>query len=176
MAIKVSIDQWVVVSKSRTDLFTDNLNGCVAIAVESDQQIALTHVLAGVNAGQEWPQYTHNLDLMLIVMRKRSALTKAIVFFVEDQPTSLVTSIETYLATKNIPDIKRVANAPGCRVSTATVAFGPRRGVAVMSTTTRQEDGTRFDYSTSNFVRVSTAGTGLVDNWGKLQPNAMDCE
>lgn len=46
--IKVSLDEWAVADRStRTELMTDGLSGCVAIALKSDSRVGLTHVYSG---------------------------------------------------------------------------------------------------------------------------------
>lgn len=81
--IKVSLDEWAAVRRnSGAELMTDGLSGCVAVAVRTDDRIALTHVFSDAydrkqtDAGIEdrFDAYKGDLDRFITGVGGRDAI------------------------------------------------------------------------------------------------------
>jgi hypothetical protein len=174
--VKVSIDQWAVTTMGRADLFTDGLSGCVAVCLSSDDQIGLTHVLAGSHRDDDWRDYQENLRLMVVVMEAVSPVLSAVLVYSEDGQNQLAIALERCLAGYgiNIQTTKHL-KASGCRIAGArpySMRNQPPRPYRSY-VHSKESEGS---YAGVPYLPVSIAGGTLLDNWGTLRDGAQDCD
>lgn len=62
--VKVGLDEWIVADRTRTDLMTDGLSGCVAVGLAKGDKISLAHVYSDCTAAN-WDVYKGKLDAAL---------------------------------------------------------------------------------------------------------------
>lgn len=62
--VKVCLDEWIVADRTKTDLMTDGLAGCVAVGLAKGDKISLSHVYSNCTA-DNWDAYKGKLDAAL---------------------------------------------------------------------------------------------------------------
>ena len=62
--VKVGLDEWIVADRTKTDLMTDGLSGCVAVGLAKGDKISLAHVYSDCTA-DNWDAYKGKLDAAL---------------------------------------------------------------------------------------------------------------
>jgi hypothetical protein len=62
--VKVGLDEWIVADRTKTDLMTDGLSGCVAVGLAKGDKISLAHVFSECTA-DNWDAYKDKLDKAL---------------------------------------------------------------------------------------------------------------
>ena len=62
--VKVGLDEWVVADRTKTDLMTDGLSGCVAVGLAKGDKISLAHVFSDCTAAN-WDTYKDKLETAL---------------------------------------------------------------------------------------------------------------
>ncbi len=62
--VKVGLDEWIVADRTKTDLMTDGLSGCVAVGLAKGDKISLAHVYSNCTA-DNWDTYKGKLDTAL---------------------------------------------------------------------------------------------------------------
>jgi hypothetical protein len=62
--VKVGLDEWIVADRTKTDLMTDGLSGCVAVGLAKGDKISLAHVFSDCTA-DNWDAYKGKLDAAL---------------------------------------------------------------------------------------------------------------
>ncbi|MFZ5638575.1 MAG: XVIPCD domain-containing protein [Pseudomonadota bacterium] len=62
--VKVGLDEWIVADRTKTDLMTDGLNGCVAVGLAKGDRISLSHVYSECTA-ETWDAYKDKLESAL---------------------------------------------------------------------------------------------------------------
>lgn len=62
--VKVGLDEWIVADRTKTDLMTDGLSGCVAVGLAKGDKISLSHVYSDCTA-DNWDAYKGKLDAAL---------------------------------------------------------------------------------------------------------------
>ena len=62
--VKVGLDEWVVADRTKTDLMTDGLSGCVAVGLAKGDKLSLAHVYSDCTAAN-WDTYKDKLDAAL---------------------------------------------------------------------------------------------------------------
>ncbi len=62
--VKVGLDEWIVADRTKTDLMTDGLSGCVAVGLAKGDKVSLAHVFSDCTAAN-WDAYKGKLDAAL---------------------------------------------------------------------------------------------------------------
>jgi hypothetical protein len=62
--VKVGLDEWIVADRTKTDLMTDGLSGCVAVGLAKGDKISLAHVYSDCTP-DNWDAYKDKLDQAL---------------------------------------------------------------------------------------------------------------
>jgi hypothetical protein len=62
--VKVGLDEWIVADRTKTDLMTDGLSGCVAVGLAKGDKVSLAHVYSDCTA-DNWDAYKGKLDAAL---------------------------------------------------------------------------------------------------------------
>jgi len=181
--ICVSTSEWVVVNKRNSSgeeniLVTSGLSGCVAVAVESETQICLMHVLSSLLAKSTTPEENKNvlrdIELPLVVMGDRGGSRPRRFTLVynggTDKPRA--EAIETHLLTR-FPALKggrhlvsnglRVRNAEAGEKEYVTTAVDLPKGYDWKECT-----GAMQGLAESKGVCIETwgkIGTEWVGNW-----------
>jgi hypothetical protein len=62
--VKVGLDEWIVADRTKTDLMTDGLSGCVAVGLAKGDKVSLAHVFSDCTA-DNWDAYKGKLDAAL---------------------------------------------------------------------------------------------------------------
>jgi hypothetical protein len=62
--VKVGLDEWIVADRTRTDLMTDGLAGCVAVGLAKGDKVSLAHVYSNCTP-DTWDAYKDTLDKAL---------------------------------------------------------------------------------------------------------------
>ncbi|MEQ1512823.1 MAG: XVIPCD domain-containing protein [Lysobacteraceae bacterium] len=62
--VKVGLDEWIVADRTKTDLMTDGLSGCVAVGLAKGDKVSLSHVYSNCTA-DNWDAYKGKLDAAL---------------------------------------------------------------------------------------------------------------
>jgi hypothetical protein len=62
--VKVGLDEWIVADRTKTDLMTDGLSGCVAVGLAKGDKVSLSHVYSDCTA-DNWDAYKGKLDAAL---------------------------------------------------------------------------------------------------------------
>jgi hypothetical protein len=62
--VKVGLDEWIVADRTKTDLMTDGLSGCVAVGLAKGDKVSLAHVFSDCTA-DNWDAYKDKLDKAL---------------------------------------------------------------------------------------------------------------
>lgn len=157
--VKIGMDQWVVANANAgTTLYTAGLSGCVALILQSNRQIALTHVASDAHR-HNFQRYEFELDLMLVAMRGVSPVTRASMIAVGryDQPP--FTLIKKWVADNHIP----VTELPS------------DNGIMVLPNWQfLSNKGLSRDIQNKGYVRLfEPEAAEAITNWGKLLQAAM---
>jgi hypothetical protein len=172
MTIRVGMDQWAISNPAKSELLTDGLSGCVALAYWTTAQFALAHVASdAMKLPKLWSHYTHELNLMFLILTGGGAITGASLVYADDGKTDLVSALELYLAQKGVDPIE-IRKDAGCRLRQYTPPFS-RNQPPKMSCIGKKNDLKPDDYA-RGYAVVSVAGTGRLDNFGKLSREAAD--
>jgi hypothetical protein len=62
--VKVGLDEWIVADRTRTDLMTDGLSGCVAVGLSKGDKLSLAHVYSDCTP-DHWEAYKEKLQTAL---------------------------------------------------------------------------------------------------------------
>src|SRR5277367_5667419 len=102
--VKIGMDQWAVANlNAGTSLYTSGLSGCVAVALQSEKQIGLTHVASDAHLSTDdrnWQLYEQALDGMFNAMNGVSPVKTAHMVAAGKYDHPPFTNISKYLECK----------------------------------------------------------------------------
>lgn len=162
--VKVGVDQWAIATiASGTELLTEGLSGCVALALISDSRFALAHVSSDCDDSNK-AAYLVQLQLLFSRM---GTVQKAILTCNQSPGATgpvgwLPRFLTNWLASNGVKNVQQYQDT-GCRVLNDAMGCG---------VVTINEDDDRDDY-TRGYLTVSGAN-GAAEAVGTLSPKSRD--
>ncbi|MGJ7902660.1 XVIPCD domain-containing protein [Lysobacter sp. 1R34A] len=167
MRVKVGLDEWLAADPKQTELITDGLLGCVAVALTGKDRIALTHVYDVAKDGELWPGYREKLDDALQASQLGEPKDiRAVLVYSDHTSGPLCERIGSWLSQHGIQSQRRQDD--GCRVSDSV--SGP---IVVGKSLDRSDDYT-YGYRTTSEADLPVARSALSKDAGAATPALRD--